>query len=618
MSNPGHIGRRLRQRWDALLASAGMGIGVALCASSVVSVGSIWWRNADVAHQQASARAWQDVMAMKFAAQSALTGDDLIAARQSLIQAAESLKLTQWKLSLPDGRIIASSQGTQGAIEELPESWGVAPNRPADASAGREAMVIASIPDRGDVMVTVTASPQSAALWDDPTVWIVGGAGMMLGLGWLAWCRRAGTRIAGVVMVCDALRAESRGETAAEALRIDEGFGAEAVTWNAIIAERETARRREVEERAAKVLAASSTGDGPNALGGLCDAMWTGLLIFDTEGRVTYCNGAAATMLNGKREDMPGRQANEVLADEPIVNLLGKAIGGGCRHRVLHEKIVETPGAGRSTLKYSVKSLRKDDTGAAFIVIEDVTQQKVAEESRHSFAAQVTHELRTPLTNMRLYVETLVDDETNDPQVRAKCLNVLSTEVRRLERVVSDMLSVSEMEAGSIMLRNDDVRMDALLEEIEADHKATAADKEITLHFDLPPKLPVLDGDRDKIAMALHNLLGNAIKYTPAGGDVRVIVTEENAQLVIMVKDNGIGIKTEEAELIFEKFYRAKDKRITGITGSGLGLAIARQVVRLHGGDIAVSSQVDKGSTFTLTLPVGKSGTGAAPSRAAA
>ncbi|HRJ50898.1 MAG TPA: ATP-binding protein, partial [Phycisphaerales bacterium] len=401
----------------------------------------------------------------------------------------------------------------------------------------------------------------------------------------------------------DALWAEAAGGTAPGELEIDEAFGPEAAAWNTIIKEREAARRRDLEERAARVMQVSGAGEGASELGGLCDAMWIGLLIVDDQQRITYCNGAAATLLNAKREDIPGRSASECFTDEQVRELLVRAASGACRHRVMHERQVQAPGASASTLRISVKSLRKDDRGAAFIVMEDITQQKVAEESRHSFAAQVTHELRSPLTNMRLYVDTLREDESGDPQLRAKCMNVVSTEIRRLERVVSDMLSVSEMEAGSVTIRKDDVRLDALFEEIEADHRIPAHDKEITLRFDLPPKLPVIEADRDKVSMALHNLLGNAIKYTPAGGEVRVIVSEEAGRVEVVVKDNGIGIKPEESELIFEKFYRAKDKRLAGITGSGLGLAIARQVVRLHGGDITVSSEIDKGSTFTLTLP---------------
>jgi signal transduction histidine kinase len=113
----------------------------------------------------------------------------------------------------------------------------------------------------------------------------------------------------------------------------------------------------------------------------------------------------------------------------------------------------------------------------------------------------------------------------------------------------------------------------------------------------------VIRGDRDKIVLAIHNLVGNAIKYTPNGGTVTVRVVEAKGGIRVEVADTGIGINPEEQALIFDRFYRAKDQRIASITGSGLGLTLAREVVRLHGGDISVRSKLNQGSTFTIELP---------------
>lgn len=237
------------------------------------------------------------------------------------------------------------------------------------------------------------------------------------------------------------------------------------------------------------------------------------------------------------------------------------------------------------------------------ILIEDVTQQRVADAARNVFVAQASHELRTPLTNIRLYVEQLLDGEPT-PDDRAQAINVISQESRRLERIVSDMLSVAEIEAGQLRIVEDDVRLDALFADLEADYRAQAEDKNLDLRFDLPPKLPVIQGDRDKIALALHNLIGNALKYTPAGGTVRVIVADDEQNLTVDVVDTGIGISPEDAERVFDKFYRAKDRRVAELTGTGLGLALAREVIRLHGGEVTVQSELDKGSTFTLSIPI--------------
>src|SRR5262249_13029977 len=139
---------------------------------------------------------------------------------------------------------------------------------------------------------------------------------------------------------------------------------------------------------------------------------------------------------------------------------------------------------------------------------------------------------------------------------------------------------------------------------LEADYRAQATDRKIKLEFKLPPKLPVIQGDRDKLGLALHNLLSNALKYTPEGGNVTVDVDATQTELKFAVSDSGIGISEADRVHRSETFSRAKDPRVGKIKGPGLGLALAREVIRLHGGDIAVLSEKDKGSTFTITLPM--------------
>jgi signal transduction histidine kinase len=197
-----------------------------------------------------------------------------------------------------------------------------------------------------------------------------------------------------------------------------------------------------------------------------------------------------------------------------------------------------------------------------------------------------------------------MEDGEKDAALRGKCLNVINQEARRLERIVGEMLSVSEIEAGSLRLKLDDVRLETLFEELKSDYLPQAQEKQIKLHFELPVKLPVIHGDRDKILLAVHNLVGNALKYTAAGGTVAVNVDIDNKQLTFSVVDTGFGISEEDTERIFERFYRAKDPRVEKVTGTGLGLTLAREVARLHGGDVTLKSELNKGSTFTLTLPI--------------
>jgi PAS domain S-box-containing protein len=431
------------------------------------------------------------------------------------------------------------------------------------------------------------------------------GAAAMVGLLLTYRTMRARIRTAGSIR--EALVAIEAGETSAASLNVS-GLGPEARAWNNLMAERERLRKQGVAERARETLGARGQGKGD--LSAACDAMSQGLVLVDEKNRVTYANGAAAVFLRCKRDDLVGGEIGKFLQVKPVLESIEEVVSGNGRRRTVHD--IERKdddsggggGGGAGVLRFGVRPVRRDDGASAMITVEDITQQKVAEEARNSFVAQATHELRTPLTNIRLYVETAIDEGENDPATRSRCLNVINGETRRLERIVGEMLSVAEIEAGSFKLQADDVTLASVFDDLSHDYAAQAQDKQIQLAFNLPPKLPQLKGDRDKIMMALHNLVGNALKYTPGGGRVSVNVNATPKHLVVEVQDTGIGIAPADMERLFEKFFRARDPRVARITGTGLGLALAREVARLHGGDVGVESQLNQGSTFTLTLPV--------------
>jgi signal transduction histidine kinase len=385
--------------------------------------------------------------------------------------------------------------------------------------------------------------------------------------------------------------------------RVSDSLGKEAVYWNKLLDERDALISALTVEKAAE--RSRSDGGGGGEFASAFDALWMGLVILDSSGVIRSLNGAAAAVLKKPKPEILGRPFASIVPDPQLSEMIMAVASGKTRQRASVEVVLDgdRPGADKTVLRYTVRPLRRDDSVSAILVIEDVTQQRIADESRNSFVAQATHELRTPLTNMRLYLDQLVEEGDSDPVVKARSINVLSSETRRLERIVGDMLSVAEIEAGSFNLHTDDVRVETMLEELRQDFLAQAKEKEIVLAFDLPPKLPVISGDRDKIMLAVSNLIGNALKYTAANGQVTVKVEESAGALYIHVADTGIGVKDEEQELIFEKFYRSKDRRIASVAGSGIGLSLARQIVRLHGGEISVKSTLDKGSTFTLRLP---------------
>lgn len=602
---------RLLLRGESAVAS----VGIALAIILIFAVGaSAWWAHctqsaAAKAADERHVRAAGELIAGN--AETLLAAGELSAVRRMLAETAAAYHLTQCRLVLADGRVLASAEPWQITVQKLPESWPDTREQDGVSRAGAheaDGTVALTFPvtirGRGEAdleMVATAPAEGIAARWETGAG--VGAIGVAALVALLVTYRSMRARVRAAAAIREALLAIQEGETSPTSLCIAEHLGGEARMWNNLMAEREQLRKQGLAERTRETLGTRDNARGD--LSAACDAMSQGLMLVDETSRVTYANGAAAAFLRTKREELVGGEIGRFLQVGPVLESVQEVVAGtGARRRYVHDVERKDEDDASGVLRFNVRPVRRDDNASAMLTIEDITQQKVAEEARHAFVAQATHELRTPLTNIRLYVESAIDEGENDPARRAKCLNVINGETRRLERIVGEMLSVAEIEAGSFKINHDDVRIETVFEDLQQDYAEQARDKQITLAFELPPKLPQVKGDRDKMLMALHNLVGNALKYTPAGGSVTVTVSAAGKNLVVEVRDSGIGISAEDAERIFERFYRATDPRVGKITGTGLGLTLAREVVRLHGGDISVDSQLNHGSTFTLSLPV--------------
>ncbi|MBX3358932.1 MAG: PAS domain-containing protein [Phycisphaeraceae bacterium] len=562
-------------------------------------------------------RSWQDLQtgqrldlasriadAVATSAQSLIERNDLTPLRMLVSEVAQRSGLEECYIELPDGGILAHVDPQRVTVKEIPAVWPSQARLTGDSPRASPVEAHRAL-DLGDgkTATVVVRAARPALPWNDGL--FAGGLlviGLLAALSILALIRVTVRTLRPLRAIQSSMRALAAGDTSPDALSISPRFGDEATAWNSYLATRESDRSASLDEQIDGT--ASSTQGVESLLERGCDALPQGMVLLDGAGRIRFANGAASVLLGAKKVDLPGRLLVERIEDDRVKLMINGVFGeGGGQRRRASIEVTSGTGDDASVLRYSLFRPAGDASGAGLLIIDDLTQQRVADRARDSFVAQATHELRTPLTNIRLYIETLLESGEESATTRGECVNVINQEARRLERMVSDMLSVAEMESGSLKLHADDVRFDALLEELRADYQAMAREKNITLNFDLPPKLPVIRGDRDKIAMSLHNLIGNAIKYTPANGTVVVTLQDTPTSVMVMVKDSGIGVAAEERERIFEKFYRSRDRRIAKITGTGLGLAIARDVIRLHGGDITVDSELDQGSTFTLTLP---------------
>jgi PAS domain S-box-containing protein len=241
-------------------------------------------------------------------------------------------------------------------------------------------------------------------------------------------------------------------------------------------------------------------------------------------------------------------------------------------------------------------------------ILRDVTAEKQIEQMKSDFVANVSHEIRSPLAPMKDALGIVLDGtagELNEQQKRF--LAILDTNMHRLGRLIDDLLDLSKIQAGRLELKKEKVDTIRLLEEVAASMRFLAEKKNIELSFDFPEDLPQTYCDRDRIIQVMLNLITNAIKFTPEGGQVSVKVSEyqsvkEKDVIQVAVSDSGPGMSAEETDTLFDRFKQLSHPE--AIKGTGLGLALSKAIIQMHGGRIWVESQVGKGSTFKFTLPV--------------
>ena len=417
-------------------------------------------------------------------------------------------------------------------------------------------------------------------------------------------------QLRGVSRIADRLQTHrDRLEDDLSSLRISDTLDAVTGAWNELVdlTQRlsDTVQRAEANDELSRVLQSS----GGSALAEALNAIPDGFLYIKEEGRFEYFNSAACRLFGWSVEQV--RQTSLVEAQAQgtgakVLDLVRSAMSPDGTFTARTEVVEAKEDASQSCSSYRVWVIplsHSQRDRECVVMVRDVSQQLRAERAREEFVSQVTHELRTPLTNIRAYAETLSSGMFDDPKVITECYNVITKETRRLSRLIEDILSVSQLAVGTIELAVATVDLKTLLGEAVRDVRKLADDKNLDLQLILPAKLEPISGDRDKLAVVVNNLLGNAIKYTPSEGNVIVGCQLTNDAVVLTFKDNGIGIDKADHARVFEKFQRGNDPAVQNETGTGIGLYTAREIVRRHGGDISLISQKGQGSTFLVRIP---------------
>ncbi len=379
-------------------------------------------------------------------------------------------------------------------------------------------------------------------------------------------------------------------------------------SWNALIELTEQLRDAADRREADAELSHALRNSGNDSLSEALNAVPDGIIHIKNEDSFAFVNTAAEHILGWDRDGYRTMKLSDCAAEgcgEEIIEMIREALRSDGVFESNTKLITPSDDTTDDTTyrQWILPLPRGDRDGECVIVIRDVSQQIRTERAREDFVTQVTHELRTPLTNIRAYAETLSSGMFDDPKVVTECYNVITKETRRLSRLVEDILSVSQLEVGSIALCMNRVNLRTLLEEGVRDVSGLADEKNIDIQLALPSKMEPIQGDRDKLAVVINNLLGNALKYTGEDGIIVVGFQQAKDEVVLTVKDNGIGVDPIDHARIFERFQRASDPDALAQSGTGIGLYTAREIVRRHNGEIELISEKGNGSTFLVRLP---------------
>jgi signal transduction histidine kinase len=232
------------------------------------------------------------------------------------------------------------------------------------------------------------------------------------------------------------------------------------------------------------------------------------------------------------------------------------------------------------------------------------TRVQASQRSQREFVANVSHELKTPLTSIQGFAQAIQDGTANDPEARQQAAAIIQAEAGRMHRMVLDLLDLARMDAGTFDLQRSAVDLAAVLRNVVEKFAPQAGAARVRLGIEAAD-LPAITGDGDRLAQVFTNLVDNAIKYTPEGGQVNLRAAGAGEQVSVEITDSGSGMPAEAIPHLFDRFYRADPSRQGGRKGgAGLGLAIAREIVLAHGGTISVRSALGEGSTFTVCLPL--------------
>ncbi|MTI70770.1 MAG: HAMP domain-containing protein [Firmicutes bacterium] len=333
-------------------------------------------------------------------------------------------------------------------------------------------------------------------------------------------------------------------------------------------------------------------------------SMINGVIALDNNKRIMFINPAAEKIFGIKEENAKDKFILEVIRN----NNLDEQI-----HRLIKEnesskneiEIFEPQNRILNIYSNPIKLLDNPNRKIGVVIlIQDITEIRKLERMRKDFVANVSHELKTPLTSIKGFVETLKSGAADKKEVRDKFIDIIDIETGRLTTLIQDLLVLSEIENKHNMVNKVKIDVTKSIEEVIQVLDGIAKKKNITIEKNISTDLPIIHGNKTWFKQMVINLVDNGIKYTPEGGKVKISSYVENKNIVIKIKDTGIGIDKEHLTRLFERFYRVDKARSRRVGGTGLGLAIVKHIIIAFNGKIDVKSEVNEGTEFIVKIPI--------------
>ena len=334
----------------------------------------------------------------------------------------------------------------------------------------------------------------------------------------------------------------------------------------------------------------------------ILDNMTEGVIALDGQGYVILMNPAARRILDVAQDQGEGRTLLEVVRDKGLADWgeMWQALDTAepCKREIeCYLPALRIIAVNAMPMPFS------SERRGFLLVLHDITELRRLEKVRAEFVANVSHELRTPLTAIKGYLETVLDETRLESATHRRFLEIANSHAERMGRLINDLLNLSDIETGKVVLHPIPISLGAFVQDVSAMFEKDAAKQDVKLVNQVPPDLWV-QADRDRLSQILVNLLDNAVKYTPKGGTVSFLAAKADAnQVRIAVRDTGQGIPPNDLPRITERFYRVDKARSRVEGGTGLGLAIVKHLVQLHGGTLHIESEYGKGTTIEFMLP---------------